>query len=240
MNEKKKNVFSTIIVSLMAVIFMLVSILVLFVPQVEVKDICYFCCGLIVVIGIYMIVRYFMTAGYERLNEYGFSEGVLFVLLGICGLVSAESMAKAFLTVLGLALLLSGVIKLQYALDLKCMNDHLWIAFFVVTLILLGGSVSVILNPFSDEVFYQNYTCYVLLVDGVVEIINILYLNFRTKAYQKRGAGEEDTKNGKEKVAEKKEDFLELQGKEDKKNSEADKEEAAVDVLENTDKGINE
>lgn len=186
MNEKKKNVFSTIVVSLMAAVFIAVGVLILFVPQVEVQDICYFICGFIVVLGIYMIVRYFMTGGYERLNEYGFSEGVLFVLLGICGLVSAKNIAASFLTALGLLLLLSGVIKLQYALDLKCMEDKNWIGFFAVTIVLLGCSVVVILKPFEDQDFYQNFTCYVLMVDGVVEIINILYLNFRTKAYRRR------------------------------------------------------
>ena len=106
MDEKKKNLFSTVVVSTIAAVFIAVAVLVLFVPRVEVKDICYFICGFVVVLGIYMIVRYFMTGGYERLNEYGFSEGVLFVLLGICGLVSAERIAASFLTALGLLLLL--------------------------------------------------------------------------------------------------------------------------------------
>ncbi|MEH2944740.1 DUF308 domain-containing protein [Lachnospiraceae bacterium KK002] len=187
MNEKKKSLFSTAVVSLIAAISILVAVLILFVPQIEVKDICYFICGFVVILGIYMIVRYFMTGGYERLNEYGFSEGVLFVLLGICGLVSAERIAVSFLTALGLLLLLSGVIKLQYALDLKCMEDRAWAGFFAVTIVLLGFSVSVILNPFEDMEFYQNYTAAILLVDGIVETGNIVYLNLRTRTYQEQG-----------------------------------------------------
>lgn len=187
MNEKKKSLFSTVVVSLIAAISILVAVLILFVPQIEVKDICYFICGFVVILGIYMIVRYFMTGGYERLNEYGFSEGVLFVLLGICGLVSAERIAVSFLTALGLLLLLSGVIKLQYALDLKCMEDRAWAGFFAVTIVLLGFSVSVILNPFEDMEFYQNYTAAILLVDGIVETGNIVYLNLRTRTYQEQG-----------------------------------------------------
>ncbi len=187
MNEKKKSLFSTAVVSLIPAISILVAVLILFVPQIEVKDICYFICGFVVILGIYMIVRYFMTGGYERLNEYGFSEGVLFVLLGICGLVSAERIAVSFLTALGLLLLLSGVIKLQYALDLKCMEDRAWAGFFAVTIVLLGFSVSVILNPFEDMEFYQNYTAAILLVDGIVETGNIVYLNLRTRTYQEQG-----------------------------------------------------
>ncbi|MEG1947078.1 MAG: DUF308 domain-containing protein [Lachnospiraceae bacterium] len=191
MNEKKKGWFSTIVVSLMAVAFITVAVLVLFIPQIEIKDICYFCCGVVVILGIYMIVRYFITEGYQRLNEYGFSEGVLFVLVGICGLISAEGMAHSFLTVLGFALLLSGVIKLQYALDLKCMNDKFWMAFFIITIVLLGCSVSIVLKPFSNMDFYQNFTCVILLLDGVAALVNIIYLNQRTKAYQKMQKNQE-------------------------------------------------
>lgn len=182
MGEKKKNVFNTVVVALIAAVFILVSTLILFVPQIEIKDICYFCCGAVLVLGIYMIVRYFLTEGYQHLSEYGFSEGVLFVLLGSCGLVSADAIASSFLTVLGLALLLSGVIKLQYALDLKFMQDKAWIGFFVVTILFLVCSVVSVLKPFSDRTFYEKYTCYVLLADGIVTIVNICYLRFRIKA----------------------------------------------------------
>lgn len=183
MGEKKKNVFNTVVVALIAAVFMLVSVLILFVPQIEIKDICYFCCGAVLVLGIYMIVRYFLTEGYRRLSEYGFSEGVLFVLLGSCGLVSADAIASSFLTVLGLALLLSGVIKLQYALDLKFMEDKAWLGFFIVTIVFLVCSVVSVLKPFSNKTFYEKYTCYVLLIDGIVTIVNICYLRFRIKAH---------------------------------------------------------
>lgn len=183
MGEKKKNMFNTVVVALIAAVFILVSALILFVPQIEIKDICYFCCGAVLVLGIYMIVRYFLTEGYRRLSEYGFSEGVLFVLLGSCGLVSADAIASSFLTVLGLALLLSGVIKLQYALDLKFMKDKAWIGFFAVTILFLVCSVVSVLKPFSDKTFYEKYTCYVLLADGIATIVNICYLRFRIKAY---------------------------------------------------------
>lgn len=186
MDEKKKSMFNTVVVTLVAIIFIGVASLLMFVPQIEIKDLCYFCCGAIVVLGIYMIVRYFMAEGYKRLNEYGFSQGVLFVLLGLCGLVSAHVMAASFLTVLGLALLFSGVIKLQYALDLKCLEDKAWMGFFAVTILMLCCGVTVVLKPFEDMVFYQNYTCIVLLADGIATLVNILYLRFRTNFYQKK------------------------------------------------------
>lgn len=190
LNEKKKNVFNTVVVALAATVFILVSVLILFIPQIEIKDICYFCSGAVLALGIYIIVRYFLTEGYRRLSEYGFSEGVLFVLLGSCGLISADNMAESFLTVLGLSLLLSGVIKLQYALDLKCMEDKVWVIFFVITVLFLICDVVSILKPFTDAAFYEKFTCMVLLADGIVTIINIFYLQFRTKMYLNKN-GEE-------------------------------------------------
>lgn len=40
--------------------------------------------------------------------------------------------------------------------------------------------------------FFQNYTACILLVDGIVEIVNILYLNYRTKAYRQRAEKNQD------------------------------------------------
>jgi hypothetical protein len=76
------------------------------------------------------------------------------------------------------------------------MGDQAWIGFFAVNVVLLGLSVSIILKPFEDMAFFQNYTAYILLVDGIVEIVNIFYLNYRTKTYRqgaRKGQNEEET-----------------------------------------------
>ena len=183
----KKNGFpGTAVVAIMSVMMMAIAAILLFVPQIQAIHICYMICAVIVILGIYMIVRYFMTDSYRNLNEYGFSLGTLLVVLGICGMIKAQNLAAVFIICIGIILLFSCIIKLQYAMDLKRISDPVWVVLVIVTIALTCCSIAVLLNPFSDASLYHQFTYYVLLVDSMLSLLVILYLMIRLKIYQKK------------------------------------------------------
>lgn len=190
MKEKKqavKNGFpGTAIVTIMAVIMAAIAALLLYVPQIQVIHICYLICAVVIILGIYLIVHYFMTDSYRNLNEYGFSVGSLLVILGVCGMIRADSLSAVFLTAIGVILVLSCVIKLQYALDLKSIGDKTWVVLVFLTLALTCCGIAVILNPFNDTKLYHLFSFYALLVDNVLSLIVILYLVIRLKLFRKK------------------------------------------------------
>lgn len=177
--KKRSGVISVVMISIMAAIFIAVALIMLFVKDATVTYICYAICGAAIIVGIFAIVRYFLIKAYCDLNEYGFAEGVLLVSLGICGLIKVDAIAGVFITVVGIALLISGVIKLQSALALRMMNDVLWFLVLIISVVIIGFSMFVLLKPDMDQI----YTWYVLLADGVLSLINVIYQFFRIKAY---------------------------------------------------------
>ena len=177
--KKRSGVISVVMISIMAAIFIAVALIMLFVKDATVTYICYAICGAAIIVGIFAIVRYFLIKAYCDLNEYGFAEGVLLVSLGICGLIKVDAIAGVFITVVGIALLISGVIKLQSALALRMMNDVLWFLVLIISVVIIGFSMFVLLKPDMDQI----YTWYVLLVDGVLSLVNVIYQFFRIKAY---------------------------------------------------------
>ncbi len=181
--EKKKNsgIISVVMTSIMSLIFITIASLMLFVKEVTIAYICYAVCGMAIVAGIFLIVRYFVTEAYRDLNEYWFAEGVLIVSLGICGLLKVDVLVSMFIAVVGVALLISGVVKLQSALDLRMMDDAVWFFMLMISVVIIGFSMCVLLKPDMDK----TYTWYVLLADGVLGLINIIYLYFRVKSYNK-------------------------------------------------------
>ena len=181
--EKKKNsgIISVVMISIMSLVFITIASLMLFVKEVTIAYICYAVCGMAIVSGIFLIVRYFVTEAYRNLNEYWFAEGVLIVSLGICGLLKVDALAGMFIAVVGVALLISGVVKLQSALDLRMMNDAIWFFMLIVSVAIIGFSMFVLLKPDMDK----TYTWYVLLADGVLGLVNIIYLYFRIKTYNR-------------------------------------------------------
>lgn len=199
-NEKKdkkgSGLISVVMISIMSLIFITIAALMLFVKEVTIAYICYAVCGLAIIAGIFLIVRYFVTQAYRNLNEYWFAEGVLAVSLGICGLLKVDALAGIFITVVGIALLISGVVKLQSALDLRMMNDAVWFVMLIISAVIIVFSMFVLLKPDLNK----TYTWYVLLADGVLGLVNIIYLYFRIKAYNKaeikaRARQEEDIRN---------------------------------------------
>ena len=82
MEQNKQSAFGSWIVMILSMVLMIVAALLLFVPQIKLIYMCYFMCSVTMIAGIYMIVRYFMTDAFRNMNEYGFSVGVLIVVLG--------------------------------------------------------------------------------------------------------------------------------------------------------------
>lgn len=180
------SIFNTGYVIAAECMFLLMGALLLFVPQIQIIHICYGLSGVLVFVGIIQIVHYFLAESYRNMNEYGFAIGVLGVILGMCALVRVQAIANSFLLVLGIFLLLTAIIKLQYAMDLKSMKDPVWVAAIILAALLIAGAVCVIINPFKDPELHKLVTYYLLLVDGVVGIISNIYLFIRVKLYARK------------------------------------------------------
>lgn len=188
MEQNKQSAFGSWIVMILSMVLMIVAALLLFVPQIKLIYMCYFMCSVTMIAGIYMIVRYFMTDAFRNMNEYGFSVGVLIVVLGVCGIIRAEKLADSFVILLGIALACSGIVKLQYALDLKRMKDNI-VSYIVlaISIFVICVAVLVILQPFEGKDWFQAEIArwYVMLIDGGLGVLLFIYMAIRLKLYNK-------------------------------------------------------
>ena len=169
----------------MSVINILLGVIMLVVKQIELKTRCYIFIALLMIYGIGMIIRYLMMESYKNINQYGLSCGALLVILGACALVRVEQVSSFFILGLGIWLLVAGIIELQYALDLKALNDHTWLFLLIVSAIISVCAVVVIINPFPQETYHTYFTYIMLIVDGVISLLSTAYLSLRLKKYHK-------------------------------------------------------
>ena len=130
-----------------AIIYILFGLAIEFVPQFKEIYIIYIAGAIFVVFGIIMIVKYFLTGSYRDIGKYGFSAGVLCVLIGVMLLVRTSEIAAYFSLFLGICILLTAVIKLQNAVDLKSIHNAGWFIFLLIALAFLAVAILVILNP---------------------------------------------------------------------------------------------
>ena len=169
-----------------SVSFIVLGLLLLFVPQIKPVYIAYVLSIAFVVVGIIWIVQYFLTESYRNINRYGFSAGTLFVILGICAMLKAEAISGYFLLCMGILILVMGVVKLQNALDLKALKDPAWKAVLGLALAVIICAVIVILNPFQKMEDLAHFTYIIMVADGIFSIISILCLAIRLKKYEKK------------------------------------------------------
>ena len=182
---EKDGSYGTFLLLAMSVINILLGVVMLFVKQIELKTLCYIFIALLMIYGIGMIIRYLMMESYKNINQYGLSYGALLVTLGACALVRVDQVSSFFFLGLGIWLLVVGIIELQYALDLKALNDHTWLFLLIVSAIISVCAVVVIINPFQQDTYHTYFTYIMLIVDGVISLLSTAYLSLRLKKYHK-------------------------------------------------------
>ncbi len=161
-----------------AIIYILFGLAMTFIPQFKEIYIIYIAGAIFVVFGIVMIVKYFLTGSYRDIGKYGFSAGVLCVLIGVFMLVRTNEIAVYFSLFLGICILLTAIIKLQNAVDLKSMHNKGWFVFLLIALVFLAAAILIVLNPGGKVSQYKDVVYYILIADGVISIISPIYLIF--------------------------------------------------------------
>lgn len=179
----REKINGTTVVIGSAVVNILLGLMLLIFEQIKPVHLLYVLCAVCVVAGIIFIVKYFVGESYKQLNCYHFSIGALLVVVGMCALVRAQEISIYVVLCLGAILLISSVVKLQNALDLKAMEDKAWGIALAVAAFLMVAAILVLLNPFGAENDISVFTYVMLVVDGVISIAEVVYLSARIKKY---------------------------------------------------------
>ena len=176
-NTKKKGIGTgTGLVIGIAVIYILLGLAMLLIPKFETSYIIYAAGVILLVYGIILIVKYFMSGSYKELGKYGFSGGALCLVIGICMLIRANSIAEFFPLFLGICILLTAIIKLQNAVALRILEDKAWFVFLIIALAFVAASLIIMLNIFQLNEKHTIYIYYILVVDGIVNLAETIYL----------------------------------------------------------------
>lgn len=184
--QKKESSFMTRLFTGVSLVYILLGGLLCAIPSLKMEYICYGISVTLIVLGIILIVKYFVTESYQNLNRYGFSIGVFMVIIGVCTLIKNPQMTESFQLYIGVCILLTAIIKLQNAMDLKALKDRVWGVIFFVAVVIMTAAIVIIINPFRNRNYELVLTYFSLLFDGVISLFSYNYLAFRLKKNQKK------------------------------------------------------
>ena len=169
----------TVFTLLLPIIYIVIAVLLLF-TGIDTAIFAKLLGGLAIILGAAMIIQYFLTHAYLDTAAYGFSIGALAIVLGVCILIKSEDVANSLSVLLNICIMLTAIVKLQNAIQLKFQRSVWWIPVLCVSLAFLVCTVLITIDPFTgddgDTSVRDLFTYIVLLCDGVVSFANALLL----------------------------------------------------------------
>lgn len=173
-NMKNKNGVGTVLMTLMSILCAVIAALLLFVPSIDARALCYtFCTGLILW-GILQISKFFLVHAYRKLNDYSFSVGVLLVVLGCCGMIRMDEIIAKKDICFGLITLCIGILVLQSTIQLNALQSAYWTADLVVAAVIILCSVFIVTDTTILVKKIPSFSEWILLLSGICSAVNII------------------------------------------------------------------
>ena len=105
-----------------------------------------------------------------------------FAVLDACDeVVKPLALVEVLTLALGVVLLISGVLKLQYAVDFLRLKGDLWWVPFAGALVTIGLGALVFFNPFSTMKWLMLFIGISFMINGVWDLVSVLLLSQEVK-----------------------------------------------------------
>lgn len=176
---------------LSAALYMVLGLILVIFPATTARTICYMIAGIAIVVGLVNLVVYFtrnITRNYYR-ND--FVMGLLMVVLGIFVIYKADLVIALVPFIIGLCIVISGLFKLQGALDVQRMGGNSVVILGIAIVNVVVGILMVI-NPFESAILLYRLLGAGLLFSGLTDMASTLYLSGKMHSYMKKMDEAED------------------------------------------------
>ena len=167
----KSSVITQVLFSAVAIVL---GYLLLFNKSVQVLTLCQILCGGLVIAGIVSIASFFVSGDYKRIDRYGFTIGVLLILLGCIGLLRVNDLTQHFDMYTGLLALVLGVLTLQGTVQVKVLDYAIWVISLIISIVCIAGSFCVLSEISAITGLVQGFSSWVLLICGVSCIFSLI------------------------------------------------------------------
>lgn len=170
MNIKVEN-WKLLILSIFYVIFGVISFII---PKEKFISFFQIAGIVLLLIGVFQVLRYFLKKEYMKPDEFSFAFGVLY---GIAGMIVA---AKPNLIVDNYPIVLSGLVvldstlRLQYSMNLFRLEDKQWKVNMGLALVPLVIGMVLILIAFDEKTLHNMFS-FLLFLDAIANFYTILY-----------------------------------------------------------------
>ena len=149
--------------------------LLIFRSEATIYTISYVVGGLLIAIGAIAIIK-FLTNIKITENNYDINiiYGIVCVIMGVLVIQYPEAIATMIPIVLGIVIIASSAIKLQYTLQMKDKGSDLWKTTVIIAIISLLCGVVLLFNPFKAAVGITKIVGIFIVIYGALDLASTL------------------------------------------------------------------
>lgn len=136
------------------------------------------------VLGVLNIMSYFKLAPEMGSMSMGFTKGLVQVIAGVFCIFRPEWIANAFpllAVAYGLGILVVGLIKLQWSVDILRVNGRYWLIPGIGGISSVIFAAVIILNPFTTTAVLWIFAGISLIVEAVIDAVSTIMANIKNK-----------------------------------------------------------
>ena len=161
-------------------IFMLVlGIILISAPNTAMITICKLMGIVIIVSGVLEIVDYLLY----KFEPFGLINGIFKIIFGIVIFVFAKYFMgpAVFAIAVGIAMLISGLFKMQNSLDARNIGLKYWWFYMIYSAILVGFSIFLMINPFKGESIFLIILGIFLILDAIMSLLAMYFVSGKVR-----------------------------------------------------------
>lgn len=178
----KNNLKSSVLTSLLLVVL---GILLVFESELTIKTISYVIGAVLVAAGTFALIRYINNnkKGFET-SELDILYGIVTIVLGILVIANPHAIASIIPIVLGIAIIISSAVKIQYAFDLKNSENDLWKTTMVIAVVGTICGIVLLFNPFEGAVMIMRIVGIFILIYAILDLISTYIIKRNVDAFK--------------------------------------------------------
>lgn len=160
---------------LTSVLYVVVGILLMMFPESIAKTLCYTIAIVIMAIGVIKLVSFFIKKEQEGFMRTGAVSGFVFILIGAFIAIKSRMIISIIPFIIGIIIILSGLSKLQYSVQLKKYAGEKNTGMMIMAVINIVLGVFLAFNPFSAAKWMIRLIGICIGLTGASDLISAVY-----------------------------------------------------------------
>lgn len=166
-------------VVLSAIVYLVLGLILFFRPGTALVTIVDILAIMLAIMGVVSLVTYF--ARKDAVADGGLVKGVLYLVLAAVIHFGAGFIISIIPFIMGVLVIISGIVKLQKAMDLMKIKANGYVPILVISILSLVLGLIILLNPFATAALLFRIIGFALIYNAVSDLLTVFYFSKKTR-----------------------------------------------------------